>query len=248
MTAISLLILVTAIGIALVDGECHTNSGPIDSCCCLGYNNNQFNAKSSGVYTIANFCGVKYSNVKVYCDTNSGGGGWMVIQRRDSRYSTNFHRGWTEYEDGFGNLHNEFWFGLRAIHCLTHQGQWELRIDFTFKNGTKSYLHYNNFKVGAPESKYQLSISGFTGITLTDPFVTWRLNGQTFQTLDRPQGSSCAVNGHGSTAPGGWWHKECFQINLNYNHKGPSGFIFIDNIWYTPTFIEMKIRPSGCNQ
>ena len=61
-------------------GECQTGNVPIESCCCLGYNNN---AKSSGVYTIANFCGVKCSNTRVYCDTASGGGGWLVIQRRD---------------------------------------------------------------------------------------------------------------------------------------------------------------------
>jgi len=230
-----------------VDGECHTNSGPIDNCCCLGYNNNHFNAKASRVYTIANFCGVKCINVKAYCDTNSGGGGWIVIQRRDFRYSTNFHRGWTEYEDGFGSLHSEFWFGLGAIHCLTNQGQWELRIDFTFKNGTKSYLHYNDFKIGPPGDKYRLNISGFTGITLTDPFVTHNLNGQTFKTLDQRQGSNCLITGHDSAAPGGWWYYSCFHINLNYNAGGPYGSMYIARKWYNPVFIEMKIRPIKCN-
>ena len=56
--------------------------GPIENCRCLGYDNNNYNVKSSGVYTIANFCGVKCSNTRVYCDTRSGEGGWTVIQRR----------------------------------------------------------------------------------------------------------------------------------------------------------------------
>ena len=45
--------LVCTIGIVLVYAECQTNGGPIESCCCLGYSNTQFNAKSSGVYIIA---------------------------------------------------------------------------------------------------------------------------------------------------------------------------------------------------
>ena len=142
---ITLIVLVSTI--VLVYGECPNNDGTIESCCCLGYNNTHFNAKRSGVYTIANFCGVKCSNTRVYCDTTSGGGGWLVIQRRDKRYSTSFHRSWTEYVDGFGYLNNEFWFGLNAMHCLTSEGNWELRIDFTMTNGTKSFMHYNHFRV-----------------------------------------------------------------------------------------------------
>ena len=33
------------------------------------YNNNNYNVKSSEVYTIGNFCGVKCSIARVYCDT-----------------------------------------------------------------------------------------------------------------------------------------------------------------------------------
>ena len=81
MTNIMLLIvLLSTIGIVLVYGECQANDGPIKSCCCLGYSNTHFNTKSSGVYIIA---GVKCSNTKAYCDTTSGGGGWLVVYRED---------------------------------------------------------------------------------------------------------------------------------------------------------------------
>ena len=35
---ITLIVLVSAIGIVLVYAECQTNDSPIESCCCLGYN------------------------------------------------------------------------------------------------------------------------------------------------------------------------------------------------------------------
>ena len=144
-------VLVSTVGIVLVYGECLTNDAPIKSCCCLGYNNTHFNVKSSGVYTIANFCGVKCSNTRAYCDTTSGGGGWLVVQRRQDG-SVDFNRDWVDYEDGFGSLTGEFWYGLRPLHCLTSQGQWEMHIDLTFSNGTKSYLLYSSFRVGPATS------------------------------------------------------------------------------------------------
>ena len=248
---ITLIVLVSAIGIVLVYGECKVNGPPIKSCCCLGYNNTHFNAKQSGVYaTMTHFCGVNCSTTRVYCDTTSGGGGWLVIQRRDINNSISFHRSWTEYADGFGDLYKEFWLGLRGMHCLTSNGNWELRIDFTFENGTKSFMHYNHFRVGPATDNYRLSISGFTGITPTDPSARHPLNGQQFTTYDRDNdqhnGFNCAVSGHTSKAPGGWWYYICFLINLNYNYGGPSGFINLAGIWYSPPFIEMKIRPSNC--
>ena len=37
------------------------------------------------------------------------------------------------YVDRFGDLNKEFWYGLKPIYCLTNQGKWELRVDFTFE-------------------------------------------------------------------------------------------------------------------
>ena len=61
---------------------------------------------------------MKCSNTRVYCDTTSGGGGWLVIQRGNKQYST-FHRNRMEY---FGNVDNEIWLGLRGMHYLTSKG------------------------------------------------------------------------------------------------------------------------------
>ena len=243
MTTIITLIVLVSVGIVTVDGECQPNNGPIENCCCLGYNNNNFNVKSSGVYTITNFCGVKCSNTRVCCDTSSGGGGWTVIQRRQIGGIDFFNRDWVKYEDGFGNLEYDFWIGLRSMHCLTSQGNWELRIDYKLKNGTESYLHYDKFAIGSAEDQYPLNISGFDSIGLTDPFYIGQLNGMKFTSRDRDNDLwpdyNCAKG------DGGWWHNFCTHIYLN--ESGDRMPIYLNGQWQYPVFVEMKIRPQNCD-
>ena len=244
MTTIITLIVLVSVGIVTVDGECQPNNGPIENCCCLGYNNNNYNVKSSGVYTIANFCGVKCSNTRVYCDTSSGGGGWTVIQRRRDGSVDFENRDWVEYEDGFGNLHGEFWIGLRSMHCLTSEGNWELRIDYQLKNGTKSYLHYNKFAIGSAEDQYLLNISGFDSIGLTDPFsAAGTLSGMKFSSRDRDNdfaGGNCAKH------HGGFWQNNCGGMEIN---DGPDNgsILYLNGNWHATVLVEMKIRPQNCN-
>ena len=198
----------------------------------------------SRVYNITNFCGDCELTAEGYCDAVTDGGGWLVVQRRQDG-SVDFNRGWVEYEEGFGSLTGEFWYGLRPLHCLTNHGQWQLRIDFTFTNGTKSYLSYKSFSVGPANSQYQLSISRFTGIT-TDPFT--RLNGMKFTTKDRDNDKyyrNCAVIGTGSNA-GGWWYNACSYIHINHQYKSQYSIHF--NLkWHSLPFIEMKIKPITCS-
>ena len=246
MTTIITLLVLVSVGIVTVNGECQPNNGPIKNCCCLGYNNNNFNVKSSGVYTIANFCGVKCSNTRVYCDTSSGGGGWTVIQRRKDGSVDLKNRDWIEYEDGFGNLHGEFWIGLRSMHCLNSQGSWELRIDYHLKNGTKSYLHYNKFAVGSSEDQYPLNISGFDSIGVTDPFndPVWQpLNGMKFTSRDR---DNDLHSGNCAHYHGGFWYTACGGLEIN-DHPSSSSELYLNGQWYKPTLIEMKVRPKNCN-
>ena len=167
---ITILILIV-LGILTIDGQCQSNNDqcqsnndPIKNCCCLGYNSNNFNANSSGVYTVGHYYDTAYSYTRVYCDTGSGGGGWTVIQRRRDGSVDFRNRDWVNYEDGFGDLNGEFWIGLRLMYYLTSNEEYELRIDYRLKNGTESYLHYNIFAVGSPEYQYRLSISGFDSI------------------------------------------------------------------------------------
>ena len=172
----------------------------------------------------------------------------MIQRRKDG--SVDFNRPWSDYEKGFGDLNGEFWYGLKNMNCLTQIGQWEMRVDFEFENKTRSYLHYNVFKVGSATDEYPLTISGFTGITPTDPFSTHQHNGTKFTTYDNDNDQNnrnCAVVANLARDNGGWWHYNCWQINLNIKYNPVQwGSIALNGTFYNPRWIEMKIRPLNC--
>ena len=242
MTAIIAVLLLFC---SIVDG-CLTVNTVNGSCCEIKSNSFKFSSVSkSHVYNISNFCGDCEEVAEGYCDVVTAGGGWLVVQRRQDG-SVDFNRGWVDYEDGFGSLTGEFWYGLRPLHCLTNQGQWEMRIDFTLTDGTKSYLSYSLFKIGPASSNYQLSISGYKGNASSDPFTSQPLNGMPFTTKDRDNdnwGKHCAVDHVGNA--GGWWYNSCSCIHLNHQYKHING-IRISGSWKATSFTEMKIRPLNC--
>ena len=242
---ITTLILLLATGIVAVTAECQKDDAPIESCCCLGFNTTAFNKRKSGVYTMMNFCGVKCYDAEVYCDTGNGGGGWLVVQRRQDG-SVDFNRGWGEYKDGFGKLTGEFWYGLRALHCLTGQGGWEMRMDIKLANGTNIILQYEQFKVASAKDKYKLTVGGFQGTT-TDPMA--HHNGMYFTTKDNDNDKSsgnCALN-IGLTKPiGGWWYNQCWDIAPNIIYNNRYGMVLNSQL-HTLPYIEIKLRPHKCN-
>ena len=244
MTSTLITTLVLLVGIVMVNGS------SIRNCCNVAVKHHYFsiNKKSSGVYNIIDFC-QQGTTVQGYCDTLTDGGGWLVIQRRKDG-SENFHRFWWEYEMGFGSLTGEFWFGLKALHCLTSQGQWELRIDLRLTNGTIIYLPYNKFAVGPATEQYPLTISGFTGYT-TDPFnprAFWTLNGMKFTTRDQDNdhrsNDNCALPTYNG-ATGGWWYNRCAGIRPTSQYNYTYG-MSLNGQWHSLPFIEIKIRPKNC--
>ena len=249
MGTIIISTLVVGILIYAVNG-CPVVFSANGSCCEIKGDNFKFSLTSqiqSGVYNITNFCENCRSVVRGYCDAYSDGGGWLVVQRRKDG-SVSFDRGWTEYEEGFGDLNGEFWYGLRPLNCLTSQGQWELRIDLTHSNGTKTYLHYKRFAVGSASDKYPLQISQSTGIYPIDPFSTHPLNGMKFTTKDNENdlhpNVNCAINADGGNG-NGWWYNRCSFIYLNRKYSSKPRIHH--HGWQSYLFTEMKIRPFGCN-
>ena len=231
-----------------INRRCPPATTNIATCCDLSaYHAPQL---TPAVYKIdCCWCDAPFEAAKVYCDPC---GGWTVIQRRKDG-SMNFNRPWADYEKGFGDLNSEFWYGLKALNCLTQTGQWELRVDFEFSNKTRSHLHYNMFRVGGASEEYPLAISGFTGITPTDPFSTAGHSGYRFTTQnndnDKDTSNNCAAhpNHNGGKGNGGWWYtdRQCWNINPNENYGSPY-FIYLAGKWYNLKWIEMKIRPLNC--
>ncbi|KAF8773453.1 Techylectin-like protein [Argiope bruennichi] len=68
----------------------------------------------SGVYTIWPRGRIADDKpMEVYCDMDTDGGGWTVIQRRGNygRPSDYFYKDWMNYKKGFGSLEKDFWLG-----------------------------------------------------------------------------------------------------------------------------------------
>ena len=138
---------------------------------------------ASGVYSIAPYCCRPQHHVDVYCDMDTNGGGWTVIQRRDKYLrQENFYRPWLQYVHGFGNLLQEFWAGLDLIHALTSQTPNEARIELADFDGTTKFAKYKSFSVGDGNDKYKLGISGYSG-TAGDSMK--QHNGYKFSTFDQ---------------------------------------------------------------
>nr|KAG5695458.1 hypothetical protein BaRGS_011300 [Batillaria attramentaria] len=105
---------------------------------------------------------VRTDRIRVYCDNDTAGGGWTVIQRRING-SVDFYRGWEDYENGFGDVTGEFWLGLLNIHRLTSSKNYTLRVDLEDFDGKTAYTEYSNFRISGPDQKYRLSIGGSRG-------------------------------------------------------------------------------------
>ena len=247
---ITTLILLLATGIVAVTAvdDCPSQNISTKNCCDLASKYFTFarrTKESSGIYLVHIPCGDDPILADAYCDNCNGGGGWLVVQRRHDG-SVDFNRTWMEYEDGFGKLTGELWYGMRALHCLTGQGGWEMRMDIKLANGTKIFLQYEQFKVASAKDKYKLTVGGFQGTT-TDPMEF--SNGMNFSTKDSDNdqyNKNCALAFGPASPQGGWWYKDCWRVSPNNSYKHFQGINLSDK-WHAVSFIEMKIRQQNCS-
>ncbi|XP_019639631.1 PREDICTED: uncharacterized protein LOC109481493 [Branchiostoma belcheri] len=194
--------------------------------------------------------GIQYSHVytighpqpfQAYCDMDTDGGGWTVIQRRQDG-SVPFDRTWTEYEQGFGNSSGEYWLGLGNIHSLTIQKQNELYVYLEDWETNSRFARYSTFSVGDASSKYTATIGGYSGDAgdSLDPSTTRHsINSRQFSTTDQDNdgiSTDCARR----FGQGGWWYTpSCGRAMLNGQYltgcSVPSAYCSSADgiIWYT---------------
>ncbi|KAM3911571.1 ficolin-2-like [Leptodactylus fuscus] len=148
--------------------------------------------------------------LRVLCDMETDGGGWIVFQRRYDG-SVNFLRDWKSYKMGFGNRLSEFWLGNENIHKITSSGTWELRIDLQDFEFVNYFAKYNSFKVMGESEKYKLVLGVYTSGDIGDSLSYH--NGMMFSTLD--QDNDADTRNCVDLYKGAWWHKVCHVSNLN---------------------------------
>ncbi|XP_072297560.1 tenascin-N isoform X1 [Eucyclogobius newberryi] len=197
----------------------------------------------SGVYTI-------YINndqsrpIEAFCDMDTDGGGWLVLQRRTIG-KLDFMKRWKQYIAGFGNMTDEFWLGLEKIYDLTNTPtQYEIRFDLGY-GSERVYAVYDNFKIAPVKQKFKLTIGKYSG-TAGDAMTYHQ--GRPWTTIDND--NDIALGNCALTHRGAWWYKNCHLANLNgrwgdtrhstgVNWEPWKGHL--DSL----TFTEMKIRPLG---
>ncbi|XP_071806967.1 ryncolin-2-like [Asterias amurensis] len=208
-------------GVAYYDGNLETpslsapDSEQFSSCLKLY----QAGSCQSGIYTIYP-AGVT-NGVKVYCDMETDGGGWIVFQRRQDG-SVDFHRNWAEYQSGFGDLSTEFWLGNDILRDLTDSGQWQLMVNMADWEGNTSWASYDEFAVSG--DKYTLHVGSYKAYNSPGDALAHH-NGHAFSTKDQNndiRGSVDCAQLH----KGAWWYNYCIYSHLNgpYYHQGPVEF------------------------
>ncbi|KAF8787960.1 Techylectin-5B like protein [Argiope bruennichi] len=179
-------------------------------------------------------------SILVYCDMETDGGGWTVIQRRGN-FSTqqNFYQDWEKYKTGFGDKKKDFWLGNDYIYALTNQAENEIRFDLQDVNGERGFAQYSTFYIDNEDSSYTLHISNYTG-NVGDGMKHY--NNMKFSTKDRGDTQ------YARFYKGGWWYYDWAHVNLNGRYKPDQDVIESNHWWYWRqnrglAGAEMKVRP-----
>ncbi|NXJ39224.1 ANGP4 protein, partial [Ciconia maguari] len=149
----------------------------------------------------------------------------------------------SEPKKGFGDAAGEYWLGNEAVHLLTSQAPYALRIELRDWEGGQVYAHYGKFQLGSERQLYSGTAGQQSGMAL---------QGTRFSTRDADNDNclcKCA-----QMLSGGWWFDACGLSNLNgiyyparhnirklngirwHHFQGPS---------YSLKGTRMLIRPAG---
>ena len=149
-----------------------------------------------------------------------------------------------EYENGFGDLNTEFWYGLRNMHCLTSRDAMQLRVELKRSNGSGYTWTYHHFRVDGPENDYRLHIG--RGVGPSGAHDAMRVhNGKPFSTFDNDNDDS--GSNYASHFKGGWWFPSCYTSGCFLTGPHTARGTYDQIKWYDGTAytyfpdVEMKI-------
>ncbi|XP_008570274.1 PREDICTED: angiopoietin-2 isoform X2 [Galeopterus variegatus] len=163
---------------------------------------------TNGIYTLT--FPNSTEEIKAYCDMETGGGGWTVIQRREDG-SVDFQRTWKEYKVGFGNPSGEHWLGNEFVSQLTNQQRYVLKIHLKDWEGNEAYSLYEHFCLSNEELNYRIYLKGLTGTAGKISSISQP--GNDFSTKDADNDKCICKCSQMLT--GGWWFDACGPSNLN---------------------------------
>ena len=153
----------------------------------------------------------------VYCEMNTTGGGWTVIQRNQKDTAVTWAESWSTYKYGFGNVRSEYWLGTEYIHQIAKQKVYQVRFVISDNANNIKFADYNLFSVEDEAHGYRLrlgSYAGTAGDAMTSDNPSTMHDNMKFSTKDRDQDNyskNCAYS-----YEGGWWFSSCYSVRLNF--------------------------------
>uniref|UniRef100_A0A5S6QZ33 Fibrinogen C-terminal domain-containing protein n=1 Tax=Trichuris muris TaxID=70415 RepID=A0A5S6QZ33_TRIMR len=132
-----------------------------------------------------------YCSKHVYCDFETDGGGWTVIQQRQDG-SFDFHQDWNSYKISLYRLRNA---GL------------QLRIELVDVYGQLHVDEWFGFYVGPERAKYLLLLGVYKGTSRVDNLLGNRA--RPFATYDRDQGALANIKCAAYWQTAWWMHPRC---------------------------------------
>ncbi|XP_065756045.1 angiopoietin-2 isoform X3 [Phocoena phocoena] len=163
---------------------------------------------TSGIYTLT--FPNSTEEIKAYCDMETAGGGWTIIQRREDG-SVDFQRTWKEYKVGFGNPSGEHWLGNEFVSQVANQKRYVLKIHLKDWEGNEAYSLYDHFYLSSEELNYRIHLKGLTGTAGKISSISQP--GNDFSTKDADNDKCICKCSQMLT--GGWWFDACGPSNLN---------------------------------
>lgn len=181
----------------------------------------------SGVYTLT--LPDSTQELKAFCDMETDGGGWTVIQKRFDGH-VDFHRTWQEYKKGFGEASGEYWLGNEFVSKVTNLHSYKLRIELNDWEGNSGFSQYDLFSLESEAQNYRIVLKGYSGTagkisSIGEP-------GSDFSAKDADN-DKCVCKCSQLTT-GGWWFDACGPSNLNgmYYQQGQNSNRFNGIKWY----------------